>query len=230
LNNDVIARRDTLGELVKAYRRFGKAIYGSLQLRDEGAGDVLRGIYWEVGHAGEANFNRRLPIHDRQYDEFIRDSAEPRRVANLTGNSMLVPLSVVRNHGFIEEDFFLYAEELDYCLRLGQEGVPSILVPRSVVVHYGAASSEGEQELANMLWYYRARNRHIVARRYRSKRQYLFLLLSDAYKQVRLFIALARRDVRRVRRSQCHYFLLGLLDAFRGRMGERFVPEDFIAD
>jgi len=66
---------------------------------------------------------------------------EPARVDWLAGASMLVRREVFETIGFFDENFFLYYEETDFCLRARRAGIETWYVPASRVEHVGAAST-----------------------------------------------------------------------------------------
>ena len=80
------------------------------------------------------------------------------QVANISGSSFMVPVAVTRKFGFMDEFSFMYAEEVDYCFRLGSAGVPCFLVPSSIVLHDATATVQLHPQLDAVIKYYRMRN------------------------------------------------------------------------
>ncbi|MEB3328718.1 MAG: glycosyltransferase [Candidatus Sericytochromatia bacterium] len=74
----------------------------------------------------------------------------PRRAAGRTGwvlgAAMLVRASVLREVGGLREDFFMYAEELEWCRRATQAGWEVHLAPEADVVHHGGAATSQVRE------------------------------------------------------------------------------------
>ncbi|MFO7919100.1 MAG: glycosyltransferase family 2 protein [Anaerolineae bacterium] len=60
----------------------------------------------------------------------------------VTGACMLVRREVVRAVGPLDEAFFMYSEELDWCRRIVDAGWRVVYFPRAVVVHYEGRSSD----------------------------------------------------------------------------------------
>ena len=54
----------------------------------------------------------------------------------VSGSSMMVTREVIENVGLMDEDYFLYFEETDYCLKASRAGYTCWHVPDSRVVHY----------------------------------------------------------------------------------------------
>lgn len=77
----------------------------------------------------------------------ITVGARPERVDWLPGASMLVRREVFDQVGPMDEEFFLYFEETDFCLRAAQAGWPCWYVPASRVMHIVGQSTgiSGEQ-------------------------------------------------------------------------------------
>lgn len=66
----------------------------------------------------------------------------PRPVESVQGACMLIKREALQHAGLLDERFFVYTEETDLCRRLLAGGWKIFWVPRAVIVHYGAASTE----------------------------------------------------------------------------------------
>jgi len=69
------------------------------------------------------------------------DHAEPRRVDWIIGACMLVRREALEKVGKMDERFFLYFEDLDWCYRMAKQGWNVYYVPESVMVHRYERSS-----------------------------------------------------------------------------------------
>lgn len=65
----------------------------------------------------------------------------PRPVDWVAGASMIVRREVFEAIGLMDEGYFLYFEEVDFCLRAARAGWPCWYVPRSRVMHIGGQST-----------------------------------------------------------------------------------------
>ncbi|MEB3220696.1 MAG: glycosyltransferase [Candidatus Sericytochromatia bacterium] len=74
----------------------------------------------------------------------------PRRTAGrvgwVLGAAVLVRTSVLRELGGLREDFFMYAEEVEWCRRAALAGWEVHLAPEARVVHHGGASTSQVRE------------------------------------------------------------------------------------
>ena len=171
LNNDAFVEPQTLTELVNAYLRYGDCLYSSIPLNTQ-LGPKIEALQGRILSDDE-------PL-DRQRDlsrfggmpiENAFASGKPTYVTEIAGSSFMVPLSVVQQYGFMDDIFFLYGEEIDYCYRLAAMGVKSVLVPKSVVRHIHRASTmrANNPMLKHVVTYYHTRNNLIFFSRHKSK-------------------------------------------------------------
>lgn len=146
LNNDTVVDKNFARELL------------TVAMSDDRVGMVTSKIYfydrpevlWFAGgdfstwtgrsrHAGYGEVDRG------QFDE-IAEIGRP------CGCSLLVTRSFIKNVGLLNEDLFLYGEEIDYALRARRKGYKCLLAPRSRVWHKWAVASGGAQS-GNYLYY-----------------------------------------------------------------------------
>lgn len=68
----------------------------------------------------------------------------PRQVDFASGCCLLLSRAVLEKIGLLDEKFFVYWEDTDFCLRLKQHGVPIVYAPEIVILHEGGVSSGGD--------------------------------------------------------------------------------------
>ena len=221
LNNDTVVLQDTLVALIEAYHQYGQALYGSVTV-DGG----LHKEDWRVNtRIWENNRSRELrsvPYKSRYV------STTPRVVEAVGGSSLLVPLAVVKQYGFIDPSFFMYCEDTDYCFKLRYMGIQNIEVPESVVIHAGGAShkSNSRSTLQPVITYYRARNKIVLQRKHFGTGAYIKAVATQSIFALGWLVLTFRRGIVGPR-SAC-FTLLGIRDAIRGRMGKVYAPEDYL--
>ena len=69
------------------------------------------------------------------------DVTEPREAEVLLGACILIRRRALDDVGLLDERFFMYSEEVDFCYRLRKAGWPLYWVPQAQVVHYGGQST-----------------------------------------------------------------------------------------
>lgn len=62
---------------------------------------------------------------------------EEHEVAGVSGSCMLIRRQVVEQIGYLDERFFAYQEDADYCFRARQAGWRVFYVPQAQIVHFG---------------------------------------------------------------------------------------------
>lgn len=80
------------------------------------------------------------------------------------GAAMMVRSSVIKKVGLMPQEFFLYYEEIDWCLKIREAGFQIYFVPKSLVFHKESISV-GKQSAVQV--YYKTRNRILLARKWR---------------------------------------------------------------
>lgn len=65
-----------------------------------------------------------------------RMSDEPHEVDAISGAFFLMPRAVLRKVGLFDEDYFMYAEDIDLCLRIKKLGLKVIYFPNLEILHY----------------------------------------------------------------------------------------------
>ncbi len=65
----------------------------------------------------------------------------PRQVETLQGACILIKRSVLDEIGLLDQDFFIYTEEIDLCRRILAAGWRIYWLPIATVVHYGGQST-----------------------------------------------------------------------------------------
>ena len=91
------------------------------------------------------------------------DIIKPTNLAH--GAAMMVRTSIIKEVGLMPEEFFLYYEEIDWCLKIRDAGYQIYFVPQSLVLHKESISV-GKQSAIQV--YYKTRNRILLARKWRT--------------------------------------------------------------
>lgn len=89
----------------------------------------------------------------RSHGLFVRarDSQKPQSVDWLCAACMVLRRRAVDEAGMLDDSHFMYAEDLEYGIRLRRGGWQLHLLPWVRVVHYGGASGEGAPEM-RLMW------------------------------------------------------------------------------
>ena len=67
---------------------------------------------------------------------------EINEVDSLVGAFMMVRREAIEEIGLLDEDFFMYGEDIDWCYRIKKAGYKIIYYPEATIIHYKGASSK----------------------------------------------------------------------------------------
>jgi len=95
---------------------------------------------------------------------------KPFNVSFITGCLMLIRRDVIEKIGFLDETYFLYNEDSDYCCRASAAGVEMFVNPRSLIFHKENSTAGGWRPYHI---YYLIRNKLIFMERYAPNRAVL---------------------------------------------------------
>jgi hypothetical protein len=76
-----------------------------------------------------------------KYNLTYADPDSELEVDALSGSCMMVRRSAIEQVGLLDEDIFLFGEDIDWCWRIKQAGHKVFYCPKAVVYHYHGASS-----------------------------------------------------------------------------------------
>jgi len=82
-------------------------------------------------------------------DRWLRQSPEKiKKVDWVSGACFLIKKQVIQKIGFLDEKFFMYVEEMEYCYRAKKNGFLTFFYPGSEVLHFERGSSVDGKEKA----------------------------------------------------------------------------------
>jgi N-acetylglucosaminyl-diphospho-decaprenol L-rhamnosyltransferase len=76
-----------------------------------------------------------------RYPRELYQSSQPFRIDHPLGAAMLTRAEVIHQVGLMDDAFFMYAEEVDWCMRVKQAGWDIYCVPAARIVHHAGAST-----------------------------------------------------------------------------------------
>ena len=203
LNNDAVAAPDALSMLVEAMQAdSAAAVAGSkIYFHDDPKRIWFAGGIWRKG---------RLRLRQRGAGQLDRGQfSEQCEVGSISGCSMLLRTTVIGEIGLLDEDYFLYWEDTDWCARAERNGYRVLFVPSSHVWHKVSASVAPHSQLQ---YYYNTRNG-------------LFFCMRHDWASLVLFLLYVTLDVAvgflRGNRNMLQGALKGVADVLRGVSGPR---------
>lgn len=132
-------------------------------------------VIWYAG--GKIDWDNVIGIH-MDVDEVDHGQFPQKDVSLATGCCMMISSEVIKRIGMLNEKYFLYLEDMDFCHRATLAGFKIMFAPNAVVWHKNASSAGGSG--SKLQDYYITRNRLIFGFKYAKLRTKLALLKSIA--------------------------------------------------
>lgn len=88
-----------------------------------------------------------------KYNLTYLDPDEPHEVDAVSGAFLMIRRKVVDSIGALDERFFMYGEELDFCLRAKKTGWKVMYYPGAEIIHYKGESTKSNSRKATLEFY-----------------------------------------------------------------------------
>lgn len=157
VNPDAFLEEKSIISLVNCSNNHQQSICGgkTLSLNNETQGDHFRRPTLLIGLFDFTNL-RKVTRNEKWHDYFYYiDTKVPDRdidVDCVTGGFMLIPKSVIKRIGLMDEGYFMYLEDVDYCCRAKDNGVRVVYCPSAIAKHIGGASSNNKEKSNIKAW------------------------------------------------------------------------------
>lgn len=122
-------------------------------------------------------------VHFSQYSKRFFQNQTAQAVDVLAGACILIRREVLERIGLLDEQFFVYSEEVDLCMRIRDAGWMIHWLPSATITHYGGRST---QLVADRMFI------ELYANKVRFFRKHYGELKTICYKWVLAFAALSR--------------------------------------
>jgi GT2 family glycosyltransferase len=103
-----------------------------------------------------------------------RDYPEPIEVDSVIGACMVVRRDALEQVGLLDEDYFIFLEETDWCYRMKRAGWKIYHIPQAQVFHFQGKSAETVKKRARVEFY---RSRYHLFKKNRGHLQWFLLLI-----------------------------------------------------
>ena len=157
LNNDTVILPDALDQLVAfadAHPEIGIVTPKVLNRDGTLQKQCRRGLAtpWEL-FCYFSGLAARYP-NDPRYAGYLvtyLDENETHQVQAVSGSCMLVRSQVIEKIGLLDERFFAYQEDTDFCFRAGQAGWQVYYYPQAQIIHY-AGHGGSRSQVYRSIW------------------------------------------------------------------------------
>jgi len=212
LNNDTEVSPDFLSRLVDAAEADSQVGMAGPTIYYYDRPEVI----WSAG--GEIDWRRgctrMVGLDERDDGQF---GGAPREVDFITGCAVLVRATALRQAGLLDERFFMYYEEVEWCVRTRRAGFRIVHVPQAHIWHKIAPSAQSDSPRVH---YYMTRNRLLFLKASRAGWQAWMHTLFAEY--LRTLISWSVRPRWRGKRVAVRQAMLRAIgDAWRGQWGQQ---------
>jgi len=128
LNPDIKVKKGFLKPLSASLNQAGAGIAGPI-LKHAGGYDHGGWVNWFLGRTNHFNYSR-ISFKWPKQRQFV------------SGACMLIAAEVFKSIGYLDEQFWLYFEDVDLCLRAKKAGFKTLVVPQSLVNHQIGAKTK----------------------------------------------------------------------------------------
>ncbi|MFQ5752125.1 MAG: glycosyltransferase [bacterium] len=151
LNPDTIVQEDTFRRMLAYYKKHPDiGILGCKILNPDGSLQLAcRRSFptpW-VAFTKLSGLSRLFP-HSKLFGKYNLTYLDPDRaceVEAISGSFMMIHRKILRDVGYLDEAFFLYGEDLDWCYRIREKGWKVQYVPDTKIIHFKGQSSKRAQ-------------------------------------------------------------------------------------
>ena len=164
-----------------------------------------KNIIWYGG--GYIDWFKFIGVHNgmRQLDNGQCD--DEKEIDFMTGCSMLIKREVFEKAGLLSEDYFMYFEDLDFCVKLRNAGYKIWYNPKAIIYHKVGLSSGGEESPFSIEW--GTRNRLLFMKKYKNHVSIFKFLLSKMFFYSTRVIKYCQYFIKR-EKNKCNSILKGL--------------------
>ncbi len=157
LNSDTLIHDNVLGEMVSwmDYNPKIGIVTCALKNKDgslQGTGGyfptLLRVFSWMTIQDFPFVDNFIKPFHPTKEKSFSKNESfynKPKELDWVTGAFFMVRKEVIDQIGYLDEDYFMYTEETDFCFRAKKKGWNIFYNPKWSITHFGGGSSKGNE-------------------------------------------------------------------------------------
>lgn len=171
LNNDTLVTSDFLDKLLDCFSEKDNVGIATCRIMY----NEDRKKVWYAGGQMDWNNLRAIHYNINEYEFKIQKIEE---VDFASGCCMLISSKCLHEIGGLSEDYFMYCEDMDYCIKAQENGYRILYNPRAVIYHCVSSSGGGADSPFVIEW--SNRSRRIIFKKYKNhidktKRLYVYI-------------------------------------------------------
>lgn len=157
LNNDTLVEPNFLDYMVMSAKENSDDVVVTNKIMCE----AERNTIWYAGGSFNSKTSRTVAFGINEED--CEKYSGRREVSFASGCCMLIPINIINAVGLMCEDYFLYCEDTDYCLRILNAGFKILYEPKAKIYHKINSSTS---KIAGIQTYYLVRNKFYIIRKF----------------------------------------------------------------
>ncbi len=157
LNPDTIIFPGSLARLISCQEITDAGVVGGKAIKVNG--DIHNTFVREpgilIGIFDFTNLRKIFPFdyfHKKHYYLEAEFPLNVKEVDAVSGAFMLIERSVFEKIGLFDENFFMYLEDVDFCIRAKLKGFKIMFCPSAIIIHEGGASSRNKDRINHQAW------------------------------------------------------------------------------
>lgn len=157
LNNDTVVEPNFISQLLRVFELDENTGIASPKINYYDSPDIV----WSAGGRISKIRGSGFALGNIKSDSI---SEEIKEVSFVSGCCMLIKKEVFDKVGFLDDDFFLYLEDTDFCIRVRDAGFKIFVANKSVIYHKVSKSTIKLEKPVSL--YYTTRNRLLLVRKH----------------------------------------------------------------
>ncbi len=154
LNPDTEVINNTLQEMLEFMKHHERVGILGCRITDKN-GNIQRSAFPPASSFGEINdiltrfkLERILParLTYRRYHDLLRNGGQPFKVGWVTGACLMIRKETIADVGLLDENLFLFSEDVDWCIRATKKGWETMCHPAVSIIHHIGGSSRIDTE------------------------------------------------------------------------------------
>ena len=178
LNNDTVVTDNFIDGVLSCFSHKKNVGIGTCRIMYNSEPDVI----WYAG--GKIDWNNLRAVHIGLNEKNYRKSGLE-EVNFVSGCCMMISSQCINKIGGLPEEYFMYYEDLDFCIKAQEAGFKLVYNPEAVIYHCVSSSGGGEESPFVIEWTNRARR--IFYKKYKSyikKKDRIFIYFKCEFRQI----------------------------------------------
>ncbi|WP_297423406.1 glycosyltransferase family 2 protein [Clostridium sp.] len=173
LNNDTLVEPNFLSNMLNSFHQDNKIGIVGCKIMYHPQKDII----WYGG--GNINWFKFIGEHHGIKELDRGQCDEEKEVDFITGCCLLIKSSVIRRIGFLSEEYFMYFEDVDFCVKVKEAGYKVWYNSKSVIYHKVGLSGGGEESVFSIKWC--TRNRLLFMKKYKNRVSKFTYILANIF-------------------------------------------------